>query len=41
MHSPDDLGSHNLEFDSVDECSGALRTCQMKGLTIKGIKVSV
>ena len=30
-----------MEFDSVDECSGALRTCQIKVLTIKGIKVSV
>ena len=41
MHSPDDLGSHNLEFGSVDERSGALRTCQMKILIFKEIKVSV
>ena len=41
MHSPGDLGSHNLEFGSVDERSGALRTCQIKALIFKGIKVSV
>ena len=40
MHSPDDLGSHNLEFGSVDERSGALRTCQIKVIIFKGIKVS-
>ena len=41
MHSLDDQGSHNLEFGSVDECSDALRTCQMKTLLLKRIEVSV
>ena len=41
MHSLDGLGSHNLEFGSVDECNDALRTCQMKVSLLKRIKVSV
>ena len=41
MHSLDDQGSHNLEFGSVDECSDALRTCQMKVSLLTRIKALI